>query len=60
VSTAKQAADHFRAANERCAAIIAADTVKFPPGSLPAVWAGLMLANAAPTVHGPLLERRAA
>jgi hypothetical protein len=60
MSTAKQSADQYRAANERCAAIIAADTVKFPPASLPAVWARLVVEKALPRIHGPLFERRAA
>ena len=36
-------AELFRAGNRLAAEIIAADLVKYPPGSLPAIWAAMVL-----------------
>jgi hypothetical protein len=53
-------ASRYQVENEACARIILADPAKYPDGSLPAVWAALVLAKAQPTVTGPLFQRRAA
>ena len=57
---ARQTAARFDADNLAAARILAADPVKYPAGSLPAVWAALVLAKAAPTIKGPLFRQRAA
>jgi hypothetical protein len=36
-------AEFYREQNLQCARIIATDLVKYPPGSLPALWAALVL-----------------
>jgi hypothetical protein len=36
-------AEYYATANIECACLIAADPVKYPPGSLPAIWARLVL-----------------
>jgi hypothetical protein len=38
-------AEGYRVANIKCARIIASDPVKYPPGSLPAVWAAMILGS---------------
>ena len=40
-SLAKIAA--YESANRECARIIAADPAKYPPGSLPSIWAAMVL-----------------
>ncbi|MGA2769980.1 MAG: hypothetical protein ABSG26_04100 [Bryobacteraceae bacterium] len=58
---ARQTADHYRAANEQAAKLVLQDVQRYGgPDSLMVVWAHLVLAKMAPTVHGPLFERRAA
>jgi hypothetical protein len=37
----------YLAANLECAKIIAQDPAKYPPDSLPAIWAAMVLAKAA-------------
>ena len=36
-------AEYYATANIECARLIAADPMKYPPGSLPAIWARLVL-----------------
>ena len=43
--TAKSAADHYCAANLEAACAIAADVSKYPPGSLSAAWAAIVLSR---------------
>jgi hypothetical protein len=54
------AAARYDQQNELCARIIAANLARYPPGSLPAVWARLVLGKAAPTIKGPLFSERLA
>jgi hypothetical protein len=56
---AKRASDVHQPGNLEAARIIASAPEKYPPGSLPAVWAGAVLAKAR-TITGPLFERRVA
>ena len=60
MKTGQRVAARFDADNLAAARIIAADPVKYPAGSLPAVWAALVLAKAVPTIKGPLFRQRAA
>ena len=62
MSTAKRAADHYRAANDQAANLILENVQRYGgPGSLMVQWARLVLERAMPTVRGPLFqERRAA
>ena len=62
MSTAKRAADRYRAANETCARVILADIQRYGgPGSLMAIWARLVIersqAPPADAEAGPLFER---
>jgi hypothetical protein len=60
----RRTADHYRAVNELCARIIAADPAKYQPGSLPAMFALLVLSRVeappADAEAGPLFRQRAA
>jgi hypothetical protein len=62
VSTAKKTADHYRAANEMSATIIASDQVRYP--GLMQEWADMILSRAAaPPADreaGPLFQKRRA
>jgi hypothetical protein len=54
-STRTQNREQYEQANQACARIIAADPVKYPPDSLPALWAEMILnlrtARTAPAVR---------
>ena len=56
---AKGASNAYLPGNLEAARIIASAPEKYPPGSLPAVWAALVLAKAR-TISGPLFTQRAA
>jgi hypothetical protein len=43
MATAQKQIDRYRAGNIDAARIIAADPVKYLPGSLPAIWAAMVL-----------------
>jgi hypothetical protein len=56
MTTKQRVSERYAAGNLEAAYIILADPVKYPPESLPTVWARLVLERAI----GPLFERRAA
>ena len=43
MATAQKQIDRYRSSNLEAARIIAADPVKYLPGSLPAIWAEMVL-----------------
>jgi hypothetical protein len=43
MATTQKQIDRYRAANAEAARIIVADPVKYVPGSLPAIWAAIVL-----------------
>jgi hypothetical protein len=49
----------FDAANRECAHIIAVDPAKYPPNSLPAIWAAAILAGNGREKELPLFLRTA-
>ena len=63
LKTRRLVSEHYRQQNELCARIIAADSVRYPPGSLMQEWADMILSKAAaPPADweaGPLFAERA-
>lgn len=59
MSRPKKVTDAYQPGNLEAAQIIASAPEKYPPGSLPAVWARLVLAKPR-TITGPSFAQRAA